>query len=559
MTGGSELYLNLVVVIVVATLELVLWLRARKHAYEDDEDRFEALRPRLVVDIQQRAAHGHSPDWLRYQAELENSFEPRDERLRALSSAALALGLGGTIMALIVNIVFGPGLKEDPRSLIAGMGVALFGSLLGVANNLVITLRFLTLAQRRFHEASDTFRDELQEVSHKHPPTEAFTQTVKEELEGIRKALNQEFANAFSTAITGFPEVVAKLGSHMDRLAEVVEVQSSSVVGAVSNLETCTGLVAQASKRLQPAAVQLAAVSTDLAAMPERMSALLESHRAAWVESLRTEHQDRWEQLVTLHTKMERESKNREREMINSIAEVRGAVDRLPTLLAEEVNRVSNTFGSEFGNEARHQVNELSDKLAAQQRELLGRIENHEQEWRNNIGTVVRELLEQIGAVAENEIAAELRTAAQALSASSDRFSEIGEGFAESHRQWHETHEDSLRGWRDVSQHILEAAKALTLGDDQLKVAVDSLGRTTDHLERVAKVSSGFEAALREALKDVTDRHLEHVKPIHGEISSMIAELKAARGHYDGVLGQQSDFIARLIDQIVRERGMAEG
>lgn len=554
--GGTEIFLNLAVVVAVLALELVLLGLARRKADEDDARHLEELLPRLVADIAQRARHGHSPDWLRYQAEMERPFEPRDEKLRALASAALAAGLGGTIIALIVNILHGAGMGEDPRSLIGGMGVALFGSLAGVSNNLFITLRLLPRAEQRFEEASRTFRQRLQAASDAHPPTEAFTQTVKEELAGIRKALNQEFASAFSTAITGFPEVVAQLGGHMDRLAEVVEIQSRSTVGAAHDLRTSSGLVAESSRRLQPAVEQLATVSTDLAAMPQHMSAVLESHREAWIEGLRGEHEARWTQLVDLQKSMDTSSNAREREMLVAVGDVREAVDRLPGQLKDEINRISATFGNEFGREARHQVNQLSEELKLERAEILRRIEGHEQEWRNNIGEVVKELLVQVGEQVEDHVAADLRESATQLSSSTALLAEIAEGFAAAHREWREVQEASLSGWREASERIEQAAAALALGDDQLKVAVEALGQSADHLQRVARLSAEFEADLREALKEVSDRHLEDVRPIHGELSSMIVELKAARGHFDGVVGQQSDFIERLIGQIVRDRGV---
>ncbi len=439
------------------------------------------------------------------------------------------------------------------------MGVSLLGSLTGVALNLLIILVYLPAAEGRFSAQSKHLFQSLGSLGDQHPPQEAFTQTLREELSQIRQSLNTEFASAFSTAITGFPEVVTRLGGNIDKLAEVVEAQGESIGGAVKDLTQCAVTVARSSSSLQPAAERLAEATEILVRMPQDLREVVDDTRNHWLTGLREQHEEHVQQLVTLVQEVEVAAQQRERQVLaaarelqGAVAEVRDAVGRIPDHLAAEVARASGQLGTAFGREARDLTNELADRLSREYELLLQHIERDQQQSANQIGTIVRELLESVSGTIEERLIANLRRVSEDLEHVTHLLPEAANQLTEAHDRLSKSQEQSLEGWREVSRRTGEAAQKLVDADGHLQVAVNSLEASAEHLERIATVTDSFETSVLETQRKAVTEYMAGLDAMRLQMLDVLHAMQKGHANFDGILAKQSDFVRACIQQLMQ-------
>jgi hypothetical protein len=294
---------RLAVLALGATVQTYILFRARQAAHSDDQANLGQLGKAFAEDISRRAGRGREPDWLRYRGELDRRFEGRDDQLRSLAAAALAAGLGSTLIALLVGLLLEAVRQDgafDSLSLVHSAGVCLMGSLLGVAVNLAIVLLLLPAAERRHASQTDSLLRLLAQVADQHPPVGALTGPLREELAAIRESLGAGLAQAFSEAVTGWPQVVARLGGQVDALGALVEVQGRAISDAVRDLAGCSLAVAQSSQALQPVAGHLGEVGKLLVALPEDLREVIDASRTSWAASLREQQEEGLRQLLAI-------------------------------------------------------------------------------------------------------------------------------------------------------------------------------------------------------------------------------------------------------------------
>lgn len=548
---------------VLAIQTFLLW-KARSLARQDDSSALARLQQSFAADVHARARRGHSPDWLRYQAEVDRIFEFRDDRLRSLAAAALAFGLGGTLMALFVSILFGKNTSFEPAALVQNMGVSLSGSLTGVIVNLVIILVYLPAAEAIFSAKSLSLYQSIEEVSAQNPLQESFVQTLREELSLIRQSLNTEFASAFSTAITGFPQVVIELGSHIEKLALVVTAQGRSIGGAVGELTKCATAVADSGNRLQPATEKLAEATKVLVQMPEELQEVVDETRNSWLTAMREQHAQHVQQLIELQQQVENTGRERERQVLEAtrelqaaVAEVRDAVSRIPDHLASEVARVSGRLGIEFGREARDYTNELAAQLQREYGQLLHHIDSQQQASLNNIGVIVQELLNRVAGLVEERIAGTLHLVSQDLDDVVRLLPEAAKRFTEAHSELTNSQAKSIDAWREVSVKTGEAAQKLLDANGHLNVAVESLGASASHLEKVAQVTDGFQKSILASHRDAIEGYMENLDSLREQLLGLLQKVQQGQTQSDAILERQSEFIRACIEQLLKGRQLA--
>ena len=367
------------VLLVVVVLEFRLYWRARVLALEDDTSAFEHLRDRFRRDIVARAKRGDGPDWPRYMDDVDRIHESRSDRLRVWATAALVIGIGGTMFALALHLLFigahlvaeqEPGARANDRSLeplLSAMGSALIASLAGVLNNLTISLSLLPGTDKRFAEALANFKGGLQDVSAKHPPHETFAEAVKSQL-----------GDAFREAVQKFPEAFERLDENVQSLAAEIERQSTSVHSAATGLRESADGLAAAAAGIAPAAAELAASTKQLSAMPDQLKNTLDATRAAWkremqhdrsafVEGVREILADQQTLLERTKDAFEAWEDNRRVEAQAADARLRElatTVRELPASFGAEVEKVSANQARQFGVEVRSQIQDLVQKIA---------------------------------------------------------------------------------------------------------------------------------------------------------------------------------------------------
>jgi hypothetical protein len=566
LSDGADLG-RLAVFALGAGLQIVILSRAWRAARRDDRARLVELGETFAADLSRRAGRGREPDWLRYRGELDRLFESRDEQLRALAAAALAAGLGSTLVALLVGLLVETVRQDrafDSLSLLHSAGVCLMGSLLGVGVNLAIVLILLPAAERRHSTLAESLLRHIGQVADQHPPVGALTGPLREELAAIRESLGAGLARAFSEAVTGWPQVVARLGEQVDALGALVETQGRGIGEAARDLASCSLAVARSSQALQPAAQNLGDVALLLVQLPAQLRDVIDASRTSWAASLKEQQEDAMRQLIEARREAEEASQARERQMLAAVRELqagvadqRAAVDRIPGLLADEVARVSQTLGREFGSEARAHTLDLANRLAQEHERLWQRIELHEHESRNNVSVLVAELLAQVGRQVDEGIVAQLRLAgarlqelAELLPAAAVRLEQAQEG-------WTQAQRETLTGWQEVGRRTEDAARRLAEMDGHLGSGVAALAASADHLERVANADGEFESALRAVMVEVAARHLAESGSFREELMAMARELKTAGAQLDGVLAGQSELIRQCIGQLMKGRQAA--
>ena len=467
---SSSLILIGVVLGVVFVLEawtlLAAWLNCKR---ADNQKALADLAEVFSGDIERRARHGRNPDWLHYLEEGERPFKLRIDRLRNFSAVALAIGMGGTIVSLLVN---------------PGALISLAGILLGVLVYLVIALWLIRRSESQFLKEFRSWRQHLQAVSQDYEPRDAFSEALLKGMQPVRDTLKEEIVGIFATAVPGFPKAVAELGGNLERLSRIVEKQGSVIEAAVADLQG----TASAMEQLAPAAQVLAGASTALGELPESLSSTLEESRQSWLQQLRREEGVHVKEILSFHRELEERSQARERQMVGlvldlqqTMAEMREEIGRTPSLLSETIAELSRQLGIEFGQHARDSNNELAAHLKEQQEMLLLRQERREQELRNNIGLIVKELFDQVSGTIEKQIVDKLLVAGDALSHAAQHLEEASDS-------WYRTQEKTLQHRGDAADQIHDSSQLIAATGGQLRTMTGSLEATTNHPDQVVEV-----------------------------------------------------------------------
>ena len=563
-----DFLVHLPVLAIVVLVQGLLLRRAFRLARADEGSRLAQLGSRFVSDVEQRAQRGQPPDWLRYDADLERLFSARDERLRTIAAAAMALGLGGTILSLIADLVVGrllaPNGLLEPSALIQGLGLALFGSLSGVLVHLIVVLRLLPQVEDRLDRAWRDLMEQLGEVSDRNPPLKVLTKALRGELTTLRRSLNSEV----SSAITSFPDVISQLGERVSELSEALGRQGETIGGVVRELDACATRVAESGQDLAPLATALAQSAPALLGLPEHLVSALAEERRRWIEGLRDEHGRGLEALADLQTKVEAASKRREEEMLAAtrelqaaVAEVRDTIRQIPVQLAAEVEKSAGRLGAEFGREARDHLLELRTAWTEEHGRLLDRVAGYEREWRNNISSTVGELFEKVAEPVHAHLVVELKEVGEQLRRSADLLPEAASRLEAAHGKWVEAQVAALERWEEVGARTGNAAQRLAEADGHLGTAAGALAASAEHLERVANVSAGFEALLsekiRELLSEVASQQVEAVQPVRSELIELVHELRLAQDRIDSILTRQMDFVSQFIERLLTRRTQA--
>ena len=228
------------VVLLVLVFQLAILGRCWAIARPDESTELDRLWNTFKHDIRSRAKRGDGPDWVRYMDEADRVHERRVDRMRVWATAALVVGIGGTMAALALRLW---GVSTFELGVLTAFAPALLASLSGVANNLLITLGLFRLSDRRFEKALNDFRQALQTCSDENAPQEQFADAVRDQL-----------GEAFREAVRSFPDAFGQLNSSVERMAETAAAQSQSTLAAATGLQRGVDCLTVAAERLAPVA-----------------------------------------------------------------------------------------------------------------------------------------------------------------------------------------------------------------------------------------------------------------------------------------------------------------
>ena len=606
---------------VVLLAQLGILCRCWFLARGDDSEALDGLWKQFKHDIIGRAHRGDSPDWVRYMDEADRVHERRIDRLRVWATAALVVGIGGTMAALAIRLA-GAATDDQPSSgaalggLIAAVGPALWASLSGVANNLLVTLWLFHWSDRQFKAALDDFRQALQICSDENTPVGQFADAVREQL-----------GQAFREAVRSFPDAFARLDESVTHLAQVNKEQSQSMVKAATGLQGGVDSLADAVEKITPLSELLHATTSELRTVPDQLRQTLDETRAAWAQTL-DETRAAWAQemrrdeeafiggarqvlddqralLESIRDAFHRWERGRRdsaeqqqatwRETVELVqkasAEIVGTVERLPAVFTGEVERISGTLGKEFSLGAQRHVAVLRDSAERQQAtwretvelmrktsaEIVSTVERlpglFRQEVERISGTLGKEFslgAQQHVADLRKEIGEGNRALGERIEAASrelqNRFLNdtrrvVGESAEEVNRR---VGEPLLSALQKVSRGVEEAlstlpenaatfAASLSAADEKLGRAIDRLRESAGHLQKAAKLTQDFENALTRALEEATVRSFE---PIRREMKDLAAELRRFARRAD--VPASAGFFRRLFRRLWRRRTDSE-
>ena len=476
---------GLVVLLVVALILTTYWLWSYTLGRRSGSE-LQDLLSEFTEDIMTRSGRGQDPDWTRYSEESDRQHEDTCERIRNFATTALATGIGGTMLILMLHLLGGGSESTDAvLSLLQEMGLALIASLLGVVFNLIILLFILPGASTRFGAERDRVFSELGRVSDANRPRTTATNLNDAVSDKLERFLENTASN-FPEVMTGFREsveslrgVAADFGSSAEQIATSTAALSSSMSGLdalpanlgqeltrarqewTSDLRDQQKRYVQAFKKAL--AEQAKAVRDTLAELRkwqanraeaeskwrEERSAEEDRHRTALAELLntatakqsaavdraagtlvewqakRTEADERWLQRQAA----DREAQSRFlRQVENSTGDLARAAEQLPRAFSEEVSRTADTLGKRFGLEAKQHAVDVTVAMREYNEELRKHLERHVRQLVNQMGDIVQQGLKPTqGEIAK--IGKALEAAGEDLRRSIKEFADHGQDF----------------------------------------------------------------------------------------------------------------------------------
>ena len=527
------------VVILVLPLQLGILWRCWVLARADESEELNRLWNTFKRDIQRRAKRGDGPDWVRYMDEADRVHERRVDRMRVWATAALVVGIGGTMLALTIGL----GDSSIGEEILRALPPALLASLMGVLNNLAITLWLFRLSDRGFERALNDFRQALRACSDENPPQERFADAVRDQL-----------GEAFREAVRSFPEAFAQLDRSVQHMGESVAAQSQSMVEAASGLQRGVDGLTVAAVQIAPMAELLSTATTELRSVPSELRQTLDETRAAWAQEMRRDQEafigtvrqvlddqramlGRTRQALQRWERGRREAAEQQqtawRETIELVqkaaAEIVAAAESLPAAFTREVKQISDELGREFGLSAQQHVADLTRELGNGIRVLGEQIETSTRELQNRLLNDTKRV--------------------------------VGESAEEVHRR---VGEPLLSILQRVSRGIEEAlhklpenaetfAASLATADEKLQQSIARLQASADHLKRAADLQENFQSSLTRAFRDGA---ADSFGPVRKDLQDIVSELRRAA---DLAGTRRRGFVRRLLDRLRRRKESADG
>ena len=525
------------VVLLVFAFQVAIFWRCSVLARADESEELDRLWKTFQQDIQSRAKRGDGPDWVRYMDEADRVHERRVDRMRVWATAALVVGIGGTMAALAYRL---RGLSTFELGVLTAFAPALLASLTGVLNNLAITLGLFGLSDHHFEQALNDFRQALRTCSDENAPQERFADAVRDQL-----------GEAFREAVRSFPEAFAQLDRSVQHMGEAATTQSQSMIEAASGLQRGVDGLTAATVQIAPVAELLNTATTELRTVPGQLRQTLDETREAWAQEMRRDQEafigtvrqvldDQRAMLGRIRQALQRWERGRRdaaeqqqaawRETVGLVqkaaAEIVATAEGLPAAFSREVEQMSGRLGREFSIGAQQHVADLTQEMREGNRTLREQIEASTRELQNRL--------------------------------LNDTSRVVGESAEEVHRRVGEPLLFMLQG---VSRGIEEAlhtlpanavtfAASLSTADEKLQQSIARLKESADHLERVVDLNENFRTSLTQAFRDGA---AESFEPVRKELQDIASELRRAAARAAGS-GPPRGFFRRLFDRLRRKK-----
>ena len=541
------------VVLLVLAFQAVIFLRCNAIARADESEELDRLWNTFKHDIQSRAKRGDGPDWVRYMDEADRVHERRVDRMRVWATAALVVGIGGTMLALAVRLW---GLSTFELGVLTAFAPALLASLFGVLNNLLITLWLFRLSDGHFEQALNGFRQALQTCSDENPPQERFADAVRDQL-----------GEAFRQAVRSFPEAFARLDQSVKHMVDSAAEQSQMMIEGAASLEQGVGGLTAAAERIGPVAELLSTATAELRAAPAELGRTLAETREAWAQEMRRDqdafiggvermaqelrrHQEsfsggigqvldeqrailgrtrqalqRWERGRRDAAEQQHRAWRETVELVQqAAAQIVATAEGLPAAFSREIAQISSELGQQFGVKAQQHVADLTQELREGNKALAGQIETSARESQNRLlndtKQVVGDSAEEVHRRVGEPLLSMLQRVSRGIEEALDKLPENAETFAAS----------------------------LAAADEKLQQAIARLQASADHLERAADGQEKLQSSLTGAFRDGA---ADSFRPVRKDLQDVVSELRRVT---DSRRVTHRGFFRRLFDRLRRRR-----
>ena len=500
------------VVLLVLVFQLAILGRCWAIARPDESAELDRLWNTFKHDIRSRAKRGDGPDWVRYMDEADRVHERRVDRMRVWATAALVVGIGGTMAALAVRLW---GVSTFEIGVLAAFAPALVASLFGVTNNLVITLGLFRLSDRRFEKALNDFRQALQTCSDENAPQEQFADAVRDQL-----------GEAFREAVRSFPDAFAQLDRSVEHMAASAATQSQSMIEAASGLQRGVDGLTAAAARIGPVAELLNTATKELRAVPGDLRQTLDETREAWAQAVSRDQDaflgtvrqvlddqrailvrtrqalQRWERGRRDAAEQQQKTWRETTALVQKAAgEILATAEGLPAAFAREVEQVSGELGREFGLSAQQHVADLTREMREGNRSLAEQIEASMRELQrvllNDTSRVVGESAEEVHRRVGEPLLAMLQGVSRGI-------------------------EEALR---TLPENAETFAGSLATADAKLQQSIARLTESAGHLESVVHLAENLRASLTAAFRDGAERSFD---PLQSRLQEVVTALRQA-------------------------------
>ena len=521
------------VLVLVFTFQIYIFWRCNVIARADESDELNRLWNTFKHDIQSRAKRGDGPDWVRYMDEADRVHERRVDGMRVWATAALVVGIGGTMGALAYRLW---GLSDFELGVLAAFAPALLASLSGVANNLLITLWLFGISDRRFEQALNDFRQALRTCSDENAPGERFADAVRDQL-----------GEAFRKAVRSFPDAFAQLDRSVQHMGEAAAAQSQSTLEAAAGLQRGVEGLTAAAAQIAPAADLLNAATTQLRTVPADLRQTFDEARETWAREMRRDQDafigtvrqvlddqrailgrtrqalQRWERGRREAAEQQQAAWRESVELVQKgAAEIAAIVKALPAAFTREIEQIADQLGREFSIGAQQHVADLTQEMRSGNQALTKQIDDSMRDVQNRL--------------------------------LNDTSRVVGESAEEVHRR---VGEPLLSMLQRVTRGIEEAlstlpenaatfAASLATADEKLQQSIDRLKVAADHLEKVVELNEGLHASLTRAFRDGAADSFE---PVRKDLQDIADELRRAA---ELKIGARRGFWRRLFDRLRR-------
>ena len=527
------------VVLLVFAFQVAIFWRCSVLARADESEELDLLWNTFKHDIQSRAKRGDGPDWVRYMDEADRVHERRVDRMRVWATAALVVGIGGTMGALAYRLW---GMPTFELGVLTAFAPALLASLTGVLNNLAITLWLFRLSDRGFERALNDFRQALRTCSDENAPQERFADAVRDQL-----------GEAFREAVRSFPEAFARLDRSVQHMGESAAAQSQSMIEAASGLQRGVDGLTAAAVQIAPVAELLNTATTELRTVPGQLRQTLDEIREAWTQEMRGDQEafigtvrqvlddqramlgrtrqalQRWERGRREAAEQQQTAWRETVELVQKAsAEIVAVAEGLPAAFTREVKQISGELGREFGLNAQQHVADLTREMRDGNRALGEQIETSTRELQNRLLNDTKRV---VGESAE------------------EVYRRVGEPLVVMLQGVSRGIEEALRMLPENAQTF---AASLSAADEKLQQSIARLQEAADHLERVVDLHENFRKSLTRAFRDGA---AESFGPVRKDLQDIVSEMRRVTGSAGA---RQRGFFRRLFDRLRRRQESAE-